>query len=162
MRPQPTALLLLWTSALWLSLPAPAANAQGGSVSLDAVPVATAKDPDSLVTASQDSDSLVATSEDSDAMVATSEDPDSLVTAPEDPDSLVATGAADPTPAAPAPAAASPVLTAAQRRLEAANAAYSNMIARDYPRGDARAAIISERDAARDAYERARTASDAD
>lgn len=43
----------------------------------------------------------------------------------------------------------------AQQRVAQANAAYSSMMARDYPQGDARAAIVSERDAARKAYEQA-------
>ena len=120
------------TVALVSAAAAGRASAQSGTVSLDAVPVATAEDSDSLVVAA------------------------------EDPDALVTTEAADPAPAAPAPSAKPAALAEAQRRLDDANAAYSNMIARDYPRGDARAAIISERDAARDAYERARTASDAD
>jgi hypothetical protein len=43
----------------------------------------------------------------------------------------------------------------AQHRSTQANAAYSKMMARDYPQGDARAAIVLERDAARKACEQA-------
>ncbi len=43
----------------------------------------------------------------------------------------------------------------AQQRVAQANAAYSNMMSRDFPQGDARAAIVLERDAARKAYEQA-------
>lgn len=43
----------------------------------------------------------------------------------------------------------------AQQRVAQANAAYSRMMSRDYPQGDARAAIVLERDAARKAYEQA-------
>lgn len=46
-------------------------------------------------------------------------------------------------------------VVAAQQRSTQANAAYSKMRARDYPQGDARAAIVKERDAARQAYEQA-------
>ena len=119
----PTTLVVGGLSALGLSL-APA-QAQHGTVSLDAVPVATAEDPDSLVTAAEDPDELVATSE------------------------------GDPAPAASSPAKESPSLAAARSRLDQANAAYSNMLARNYPRGDARAAIIAERDSARAAYQSA-------
>ena len=37
----------------------------------------------------------------------------------------------------------------ARARLDAANAAYSNMMKRNYPRGEAKATIVAERDAAR-------------
>ena len=40
-------------------------------------------------------------------------------------------------------------MTAARARLDAANAAYSSMMKRNYPRGEAKAAIVAERDAAR-------------
>ena len=40
------------------------------------------------------------------------------------------------------------VVLVAQQRVQRANAAYSSMMARDYPQGDARAAIVQERDAA--------------
>lgn len=43
----------------------------------------------------------------------------------------------------------------ARERLNRANAAYSQMRARDYPRGDARAAVVRERDEARRDYEAA-------
>lgn len=43
-------------------------------------------------------------------------------------------------------------LAAARARLDAANAAYSKMMARNYPRGEAKVAIIDERDEARAAY----------
>ena len=87
--------------------------------------------------------------------VAAAEDPDALITSAEDPDELVATSEGDPAPAASSPAEESPSLAAARSRLDQANAAYSNMLARNYPRGDARAAIIAERDAARAAYQSA-------
>jgi hypothetical protein len=44
-------------------------------------------------------------------------------------------------------------LEAARQRLEAANVAYSQMRARDYPRGAARAEIVAERASAREEYE---------
>ena len=40
-------------------------------------------------------------------------------------------------------------MAVARARLDAANAAYSNMMKRNYPRGEAKAAIVAERDAAR-------------
>ena len=43
----------------------------------------------------------------------------------------------------------------AQKRSEQANAAYSKMMARDYPQGDARAAIVQERDLAQQAHQQA-------
>jgi hypothetical protein len=43
----------------------------------------------------------------------------------------------------------------AARRLDGANAAYSQMMSRGYPAGDERAKIIQERDAARKAWEEA-------
>ncbi len=49
-------------------------------------------------------------------------------------------------------------LDTAATRLEAANAAYSNMMAHHYPSGDAKAAIVTERDEARAAYDEAAAA----
>jgi hypothetical protein len=46
---------------------------------------------------------------------------------------------------------------AATQRLTAANAAYSEMMARGYPTGDARARIVKERDTARSDYQQANT-----
>lgn len=46
-------------------------------------------------------------------------------------------------------------LDEARQRLARANDAYAEMRARDYPRGNARAQLLRERDAARRAYERA-------
>jgi hypothetical protein len=43
----------------------------------------------------------------------------------------------------------------AQQRAEQANAAYSKMMARDYPQGDARAAIVEERASAQQAHQQA-------
>ena len=43
----------------------------------------------------------------------------------------------------------------AQQRVQQANASYSSMMTRDYPQGDARAAIVQERDAAAAAYQQA-------
>jgi hypothetical protein len=43
----------------------------------------------------------------------------------------------------------------AARRLEGANAAYSQMMSRGHPAGEERAKIIQERDAARKAWEAA-------
>jgi len=43
----------------------------------------------------------------------------------------------------------------ASQRLDGANAAYSQMMARGYPTGDARALVIRQRDTARSAYEQA-------
>jgi hypothetical protein len=43
----------------------------------------------------------------------------------------------------------------AATRLDGANAAYSEMLARGYPTGDARAVIVEQRDTARRAYEQA-------
>ena len=40
-------------------------------------------------------------------------------------------------------------VAAARARLDAANSAYSSMMKRNYPRGEAKAAIVAERDAAR-------------
>jgi len=84
---------------------------------------------------------------------------------PVSPDSLLA-----PEPAAPAGDAEVPpvapqlrekfvraqqALNAAATRLEAANAAYGNMMARNYPSGEAKAVIVTERDEARAAYDEA-------
>ncbi len=46
-------------------------------------------------------------------------------------------------------------VVAAQQRAEKAKAAYSRMRARNYPQGDARAAIVRERDAAQQAHQQA-------
>jgi len=43
----------------------------------------------------------------------------------------------------------------AQQRVKQANAAYSTMMTSGYPQGDARAAIVQERDAAGQAYQQA-------
>lgn len=48
--------------------------------------------------------------------------------------------------------AARDAVLAAQQRAAQAGAAYSKMRSRDYPQGDARAAIVKERNAAREAY----------
>jgi hypothetical protein len=48
--------------------------------------------------------------------------------------------------------AARDAVLAAQERSAQADAAYSKMRSRDYPQGDARAAIVKERSAAREAY----------
>jgi len=61
--------------------------------------------------------------------------------------------AAPPATAAPDPAAADP-LEAARSRYQRALAAYRDMLQRNYPRGDARRAIVDERDAARAALDR--------
>jgi hypothetical protein len=45
----------------------------------------------------------------------------------------------------------------AQQRVEQANAAYSSMMTRDYPQGDARAAIVQERGAASQSYQQVST-----
>ena len=47
------------------------------------------------------------------------------------------------------------VLNEAAIHLEAANAAYGNMMARNYPSGEAKAAIVTQRDEARAAYDQA-------
>lgn len=52
-------------------------------------------------------------------------------------------------------ASAQQALAEAGARLDAANAAYGNMMARNYPTGEAKAAIVSEREAALAAYEHA-------
>lgn len=46
-------------------------------------------------------------------------------------------------------------LAVARARLDAANAAYSKMLARSYPRGEAKVAILAERDGADAAYAQA-------
>jgi hypothetical protein len=48
--------------------------------------------------------------------------------------------------------AARDAVLAAQQRAAQADAAYSKMRSRDYPQGDARADIVKERNAAREAY----------
>jgi len=48
--------------------------------------------------------------------------------------------------------AARDAVLAAQQRSTQADAAYSKMRSRDHPQGDARAAIVKERNAAREAY----------
>lgn len=52
-------------------------------------------------------------------------------------------------------AKAQKAVTAGRARLEAANSAYSSMMARNYPRGEAKTTIVAERDAARAAYAQA-------
>ena len=59
------------------------------------------------------------------------------------PGDLLARGGSDP-----AGGVAASEIEAARQRLNRANASYSNMMARNYPRGDARAAIVAERRAA--------------
>ena len=108
--------------------------------------------------------------ENSDDRIAGSENPDDLTTGSEDPDALD-TGSEDsdrmlggPRPAAPETASEPDALQAkrnllrAERRAAAAEAAYSKMRTRDYPRGDARAEIVQEREAAAQALEQAKRA----
>ena len=101
-------------------------------------------------------------------------DPDTLDGGSE---SLDAAEAAPSQPAAMAPPAALPEIDDAdmrakaqsarqavlveQQRVQQANAAYSSMLTRGYPQGDARAAIVQERDAAAAAYQQASARYDA-
>lgn len=101
-------------------------------------------------------------------------DPDTLDGGSE---SLDAAEAAPPQPAAMAAPAALPEIDDAemrakaqsarqavlveQQRVQQANAAYSSMLTRGYPQGDARAAIVQERDAAAAAYQQASARYDA-
>jgi hypothetical protein len=84
------------------------------------------------------------------------------------PATLDAVTAASPAPPAPVPLpeiedeamralaqGARDAVVAAQQRAEKAKAAYSKMRARNYPQGDARAAIVQERDSARQAHQQA-------
>ena len=109
----------------FLVLASPVAAESGGTVPLDDVPVAETVDPNSLL-------------------------------APP----AKAPGESDALPPVPldereAFVRAEEAMNEAMTRLEAANAVYGNMMARNYPTGSAKAAIITERDEARAAYDRA-------
>lgn len=123
------------------------AQAQQGTRSLDSVDDAKSKSLDSVdVGESVDPD---------DAEAAGSESLDAAETSPSaQPAPPALPDIDDPAALAQARDARDAVLVA-QQRVTQANTAYSNMMSRDYPQGDARAAIVLERDAARKAYEQA-------
>lgn len=112
---------------------------RGGSKSLDAVDTGESLDPDTLSGGSESLD---------DAESPAQGQPASL------PEPAPLPEIDDATARAQAQSSREAVLVA-QQRVQQANAAYSRMITRDYPQGDARAAIVQERDAAVAAYQQA-------
>jgi hypothetical protein len=141
-----------------------------------------AEDLDDLQGHSQDPDDLVAESQDPDDMVADSVDPDTLLAESKDPDDMVgdstdlgdlresdgSENAVSPPPALvaevppPDPNASATTRAAwrqvgsAEQNLDAINDVYSNMMDSNYPRGERRARIVSERNDAIRAVNRAR------
>jgi hypothetical protein len=111
----------------------------GASKSLDAVDTGESIDPDALDGGSKSLDAAEAPAQGQPATMAS---PTAL---PEIDDA---------TARAQAMSAREAVLVA-QQRVKQADAAYSSMMTRDYPQGDARAAIVQERDAAGLAYQQA-------
>ncbi len=112
---------------------------KGGSKSLDAVGTGVSVDPDTLDGRSRSLDAAEAPAQ---GQATSLPQPEPL---PE---------IEDATARAQAQSSREAVLSA-QQRVQQANAAYSRMITRDYPQGDARAAIVAERDAAVTAYQQA-------
>ena len=111
----------------------------GGSKSLDAVDTGESVDPDSLDGGSESLDDAESPAQGQSASL---------------PQPAPLPEIEDATARAQAQSSREAVLVAQQRVLQA-NAAYSRMITRDYPQGDARAAIVQERDAAAAAYQQA-------
>lgn len=130
-----------------IALCAATAQAQEGSRSLDSVEKGESKRLDAVDTGeSVDLDDAEATG--SKSLDAAEVSPSAQPAPPALPD------IDDPNALAQARDAREAVLVAQQRAAQA-NAAYSKMMSRDYPQGDARAAIVLERDAARKACDQA-------
>lgn len=128
------------------------AQAQGPSRSLDSVDTGKSKSLDAADTGeSVDPDTIDGDSESLDAAEAPAQGQPAPMAPPA---ALPEIDDAD--TRAQAQSAREEVLVA-QQRVQQANAAYSSMMARDYPQGDARAAIVQERDAASQAYQQAST-----
>lgn len=108
-----------------MALASPVGAESGGTVPLDDVPVAESVDPNSLLAAPSKSPG----------------ESDSSPPVPLDGREMFVR--------------AQEAMNEAMTRLEAANAVYGNMMARSYPTGSKKAAIITERDEARAAYDRA-------
>jgi hypothetical protein len=136
-----------------------AAQADDGTVDLDSVDTGHTVDQDSLDTGhttSLDSADTGKTVDQDSLDTGTMESLDAAEAAPEAPPSLPAAlpQIADDSLRAQAQAARD-TLVDAEHRYAAANAAYSEMRAHDFPRGEAAAAIVKEHTAARLAYEQA-------
>ena len=139
-------IVLLWGATAQAQGPSRSLDSvdNGSSKSLDAADTGESVDPDTI---DGDSESLDAAEAPAPATGAASQ---SAPLAP--PAALPAIDDAD--TRAQAQSAREEVLVA-QQRVKQANAAYSSMMTRDYPQGDARAAIVEERDAAGQAYQQA-------
>jgi len=134
-------LVLLWVVS---------AQAQGPSRSLDSVDNAKSKSLDAVDTGeSVDPDAIDGDSESLDAAEAPAQGQPATMAPP-----AALPEIDDATARAQATSAREAVLVA-QQRVKQADAAYSSMMGRDYPQGDARAAIVQERDAAAKAYQQA-------
>ena len=131
---------------------------QAESVSLDAVPVAKPTSLDSLPSGKTRSPDAFPSAQPADLNRVPHAEPESLDAA-ETPSWTPSDAETQGTSLRPQDRAAftkaGKALSLARGRLEAANAAYSKMMARGYPRGEAKAAIIQERDRARSAAARA-------
>lgn len=128
------------------------AHAQGGSRSLDSVDNAASKSLDSVDTG--ESESL------DDADTGQSESLDDAEDAPAAPQASALPQPAalpdiDDADARAQAQSARQAVVVEQQRVKQADAAYSSMMTSGYPQGDARAAIVQERDAAQQAYQQA-------
>jgi len=134
-------IVLLWGATAHAQGPSRSLDsvATGDSKSLDAVDTGESVDPDALDSGSESLDAAEAPAQGQPAPMA----PPAALPAIDD-DAMRAQ----------AESARNAVLVEQQRVLQA-NAAYSSMMTRDYPQGDARAAIVQERDAASQAYQQA-------
>jgi len=126
------------------------AHAQGPSRSLDSVDNGSSKSLDAADTGeSVDPDTIDGDSESLDSAEAPAQGQPSTMAPP-----AALPEIDDDATRAKAQSAREAVLVT-QQRVKQADAAYSSMMARDYPQGDARAAIVQERDAAAKAYQQA-------
>lgn len=122
-----------------------------------------AQSPDAHVVEAGEPDAEGVRAGSADADLETADEPEAHLEEAGDPDARLE-GAAAPEPPGsdfsgrPASAGVTPALAAAQARAQAADRAYDDMLRRDYPRGDARQAIIDEREQAHRALEAAQRA----
>jgi hypothetical protein len=141
-----------------------------------------AEDPDRMTTGSHDPDSMTVESGTMDTRMADSEDPDKMVVGVDEMDEASSEGLTDLKRAKPDVGyialeipgqsewqsttnarvlVARKNLLRAEARARAARTAYGNMMESDYPRGQSRIRIVTERDDSMKAFEEAKQALDA-
>lgn len=128
------------------------AHAQGGSRSLDSVDDGASKSLDAVDTGESVDPDAVDTGE-SESLDDAEAAPSAAQAAPSAPPAALPE-IDDADTRAQAQSARQAVLVE-QQRVKQADAAYSSMMTSGYPQGDARAAIVQERDAAQQAYQQA-------